>query len=248
MQIKTVRAINGWRWILGGAALFRKNPAQWVIMTGILFLASRLLFIVPAIAVIAVLISPHFMVGLSHGAQALEQGKPLRLAYLISGFLKSFAPLALIGALSLLGQFVMLKVMLAFGGGDALQNLSSIMADQTTTNKSIPLASISATLLRAKLIGFAASVPLMMAAWFSPLLVFFDDVALRRALWLSMIACFKNILALAVYCLAVLVPVVILSPLSLITRQPDLSIWLIAPILIPSFYVSYRDLFIAEQA
>ena len=56
----------------------------------------------------------------------------------------------------------------------------------------------------ALLIGFVLSVPLMMAVWFAPLLVFFDDVKPLRALALSLWACVKNVLPFLLYGTAVL--------------------------------------------
>ena len=33
-----------------------------------------------------------------------------------------------------------------------------------------------------------------------------------------------------------------------LTRQPDFGVWLLAPILVPSLYASYRDLFLPAAA
>ena len=99
-------------------------------------------------------------------------------------------------------------------------------------------------MMMALVVGFGVSLPLMMAVWFAPLLVFFDDVKPLPALVLSLWACLKNILPLLIYGMAVVVPLVVLMPLSLATRQPDLGLWLLAPILVPSIYVSYKDLFV----
>jgi hypothetical protein len=41
----------------------------------------------------------------------------------------------------------------------------------------------------------------------------------------------------------VLVPVVALMPLGLAAHQPDLGLWLLAPVLVPSIYAGYKDLF-----
>jgi uncharacterized membrane protein len=78
--------------------------------------------------------------------------------------------------------------------------------------------------------------------------VFFDDVKPLPALVLSLWACLKNVLPLLIYCLAVLVPMVIVTPLSIAVHQPDLGLWLLAPILVPSIYAGYKDLFGATPA
>ena len=64
------------------------------------------------------------------------------------------------------------------------------------------------------------------------------------ALLLGLSACVRNILPFLVYGMAVLLPVVILMPVSLAARQPDLALWLLAPVLVPSIYAGYRDMFV----
>jgi hypothetical protein len=244
MNIRVVDASHGWRWIAQGILIFRKNPPQWLLLIAILFIGSRVLFAIPLIGVIAVLIAPNFLAGLSHGAQALGQGKPLRLGYLASGFLKNAARLVTIGGVSLVGQFLTLMA-ITLVGGETISSLSKTIAAGAAAPEAIAAMQAAAPrMMMALLVGFGVSLPLMMAVWFAPLLVFFDDVKPLPALALSLWACLKNILPLLIYGMAVVVPVVILMPLSLATRQPDLGLWLLAPILVPSIYVSYKDLFV----
>ena len=248
MNIRAVEASHGWRWIAQGVLIFRRNPPLWVLLIAILFIGSRVLFAIPLIGVIAVLIAPNFLAGLSHGAQALEQGKPLRLGYLASGFLKHAAQLITIGGVSLVGQFLTLMAMVLIGG-EAISGISKTMATGSATPETIEAMRAAAPrMMMALIVGLGISLPLMMAVWFAPLLVFFDDVKPLPALVLSLWACLKNVLPLLIYCTAVLVPLVILTPLSLAVRQPDLGLWLLAPILVPSIYVSYKDLFVRQPA
>jgi hypothetical protein len=243
MQIRVVDASHGWRWIAEGILIFRKNPPQWILLISILFIGSRVLFAIPLIGVIAVLIAPNFLAGLAHGAQALAQGKPLRIGYLASGFLKNAAQLITIGGVSLVGQFLTLMAIVLVGG-EALSAISKTMAAGAATPETIEAMRTAAPrMMMALIIGLGVSLPLMMAVWFAPLLVFFDDIRPLPALVLSLWACLKNVLPLLIYCLAVLVPMVIVTPLSIAVRQPDLGLWLLAPILVPSIYASYKDLF-----
>ena len=228
--------------------IFRKNPPQWLLLIAVLFVGSRVLFAIPLIGVIAVLVAPNFLAGLAHGAQALEQGKPLRLGYLASGFLKNATQLITIGGVSLVGQFLMLMAMLLVGG-DGISTVSKTMAAGAATPETMEAIRTAAPrMMMALIVGFGVSLPLMMAVWFAPLLVFFDDVKPLPALALSLWACLKNILPLLIYGMAVVVPMVILAPLSLAVRQPDLGLWLLAPILVPSLYASYKDLFVQSPA
>ena len=111
IQIRTVEAARGWRWLVQGLAIFRKAPAQWLMLNAILFIGSRVLLAIPFVGLVVILITPNFLAGLTHGAQALEQGKPLRLGYLASGFLKNAAQLVTLGGVSLIGHFLMLMAM-----------------------------------------------------------------------------------------------------------------------------------------
>jgi len=248
MNIRIVEASHGWRWITGGIALFRKNPPVWLLLIATLFIGSRILFAIPLLGVIAVLVAPNFFAGLAHGAQALEQGKPLRFGYLASGFLKNAPQLITIGGVSLVGQFVMLMAMVLVGG-ESFSGISKTMISGSATPETVEAMRAAAPrMMAAMVVGFAVSLPLMMAVWFAPLLVFFNNARPLAALLLSLWACLRNILPLLVYGMAALVPLVILTPFSLALRQPDLGLWLLAPILVPSIYVSYRDLFVEEPA
>jgi hypothetical protein len=248
LNIRQVNAMRGWHWIVAGTLLFRKDPGKWLLLIGLLFIGSRIVLMVPLLGILVVLIAPNFLAGLAHGAQALDEGKPLRLGYLSSGFLRNAAPLITIGSVSLVGQLITLMVM-AMMGGDAMNTISRTMAAGAPTPETIQ--AINANLpqiMLALLTGLALSVPFMMAVWYAPLLVFFHNIKPLPALGLSLTACVQNVLPFLVYGIAVLVPVVLLTRYGIALRAPDLGIWLLAPILVPSIYASYRDVFIPDSA
>jgi uncharacterized membrane protein len=249
MHIKIVNASRGWRWIVEGMLIFRKNPTQWLLLIALLFIASRVLLAIPLIgAIAAVLIAPNFLAGLAHGAQALTEGKPLRPGYLASGFLKNAAQLIAIGGISLFGQLLTVMAMVLVGG-ETMNDISKTMTGGAITPATVQAVRTGMpNIMLAMLVGLLLSIPVMMAVWFSPLLVFFDDIKPFPALVLSLWACLKNSLPFLLYGMAVLAPMMILMPLSLAARQPDLGLWLLAPILVPSIYASYRDLFVRAPA
>ena len=243
MKIRSVGAIRGWHWIAQGALIFRKNPALWMLLIAILFVGSRIVLAIPLAGLVAVLVAPNFFAGLAHGAQALEQGKPLRIGYLASGFLKNAANLITIGGVSMIGQIIMLMAMVLVGG-ESIGDISRAVASGAATPETVEAMRAAAPrMMMAVIIGFGVTLPLMMAVWFAPLLVFFDDMKPLAALAASLWACLKNTLPLLVFGAVILGPLVILMPFSLAMRQPDLGVWLLAPILVPSIYASYRDLF-----
>jgi hypothetical protein len=246
MQIRSVDASHGWHWLTQGLLIFRNNPAQWISMIALLFIGSRLLLIVPYVGLIVVLLTPNFLAGLTHGAQALSEGKPLRLGYLASGFLKNAGRLVTIGGVTLMGHFLMLLAMTTVAGA-ALSDIVQTMSAGAVTEETVAAMRTAAPrLLLSVAVGLGVALPIMLAVWFAPMLVFFDDLKPVPAMIASLWACLRNLLPLLVYTAAVIAPLFVMTQIGMaLTRQPDLGIWLLAPVLVPSLYVSYRDLFVA---
>jgi uncharacterized membrane protein len=249
MQIRKVDARHGWQWLVQGLVLFRKDPAHWLMLIALLFIGSRVLLAVPYLGLLVVLITPNFLAGLTHGAQALEQGKPLRLGYLASGFLKNAGHLVTLGGVSLLGHFLMLVAMTTVAGA-ALSDVVQTMSTGAITQETVAAMRVAAPrLLLSVCVGLAIAVPVMLAVWFAPMLVFFDDVKPGPAMLTSLWACLRNIMPMLVYAIALMGPLLVMMQIGVaLTRQPDMGIWLLAPVLVPSLYASYRDLFVQEPA
>ena len=247
MQIRKVDARHGWQWLVQGLVLFRKDPAHWLMLIALLFIGSRVLLAVPYLGLLVVLITPNFLAGLTHGAQALEQGKPLRLGYLASGFLKNAGHLVTLGGVSLLGHFLMLVAMTTVAGA-ALSDVVQTMSTGSITQETVAAMRVAAPrLLLSVCVGLAIAVPVMLAVWFAPMLVFFDDVKPGPAMLMSLWACLRNIMPMLVYAIALMGPLLVMMQIGVaLTRQPDMGIWLLAPVLVPSLYASYRDLFVQE--
>ena len=92
------------------------------------------------------------------------------------------------------------------------------------------------------------SLPLLMALWYAPLLVYFNDMGALAAMKSSLFACAKNIPAMLVYGLAVMAGLFLTMPFAMALRQYDLAIWLLAPVLLTSMYMSYKDIYLAGAA
>jgi uncharacterized membrane protein len=178
-----------------------------------------------------------------HGCEALSRGQPLRMGYLASGFLKSGGPLVAVGGLSLLGQFA--TALLIYGlGGEEMKLVASLgpkaLADPANA------AAVQEAMPRiagAFLVGTLVSIPFLLATWFAPLLVFFDERKPLAAMLLSFRACVRNLGAFVLLGALLIAGLVLLMPLGLLTGELDLGLWLMAPILVPAIYVSYKDLF-----
>lgn len=249
MDVRVVAAGRGWQWIVEGFALFRKNPLMWVALVSILFVALKVLLHVPLLGLIAILLLPIFLVGLMEGCKALERGDPLQIGYLLSGFRKNAAPLITLGGISLVGNLLIVMIIAAIGG-DAMMTMMKFAAQPAATitpeaAQSVQDAVSKATL--ATIVGTTLSLPLMMALWFAPLLVHFNDMKPLTAIRYSFWACWKNVLPFLVYGLAALVALIVVMPIGMATGQVDLGLWMLAPIIIPTVYTSYKDLFSEDR-
>ena len=92
----------------------------------------------------------------------------------------------------------------------------------------------------AMLLSLVLSLPLFMAMWFAPALVFFNRMPPFAALRASFGACVKNALPFVVYGLIVLV-------LAFFAALPlFLGFLVLLPVVSGSIYVSYRDIFVAD--
>ncbi len=247
LQIRSVATARGWRWIVDGCALFRKSPLMWVFITLGLLCVFKLILLIPFIGVAAILVMPIILVGLMEGCRALDLGGELKPAYLLSGFVRNTAALAALGGMYLAGNLLIVLLITTLGG-EALMQVLKFYAEQKVTPENIHQirdAVSKATL--AVLVGWLLSLPLTMACWFSPLLVYLHDMKPLQAMHASLSACWRNMMPFLVYGGILFVALVLVTPLSMATRILDLGMWLLAPVVIPSIYTSYKDIFPATD-
>ena len=241
MEPRKVAGGRGWSWIADGFRLFVKSPAMWVALLLILFALSRLLAIVPVMAAIFVLLIPVFLAGLMEGARAVEQGQELKIMHLACGFQKNAAQLVTLGGISLVGNLIAVMIVIVMSG-DALNDMSKLLtATQITEDMRLAMTKVA----RAFLVATLVSMPLLMALWYAPLLVYFDDAKPLAAMKSSFVACLRNAMPLLVYGLIVFVGMFVAMPIAKLVGQADLALWLLAPVLVPSIYASYKDVYAA---
>ena len=250
VQIRKVPPARGWAWIAGGALLFLRSPGQWIVLLLILYIAKKALAAFPVAAlaalfsVLAVLLMPVFMAGLMDGCMSLAAGRPLKIGHLLQGFRKNAAHLVTIGGISLAGNLVILMIVVMIGGEGMTAMAKAVSGNQAITPQiAQQMQAAASDVARAALAGTALSLPLLMALWFAPLLVYFDDVRPLTALKLSLAGCLRNALPMLLYSLVLLAVLLVAVPIGMRFREFDLGLWLMAPVVVPSIYVSYRDIF-----
>ena len=248
MEVRVVAAGRGWQWIAGGFALFRKSPAMWAAITLILYVIFTLLVRIPVLGLILVIFAPVLLAGLMQGCRALEAGEELKVAHLLTGFRKNAGYLVTLGGISLVSNLVLLMMLVMMSGDAVMAMMKHAAAGSASPAVAEAVLQAAPRIVTATLVVFALSLPLLMSLWFAPLLVHFDDFKPLRSLVMSFWACWKNTLPFLVYGAVVFLGLVVLTPFTLAARQPDLSFWLLAPVLIPSIYASYQDVFTPSRS
>lgn len=225
---------QGSAWWSGGWGLFREATGLWIGIGVVFIVLMMLLNLIPIIGAFAsYILAPVISGGLMLGCRNLETGEGLSFGHLFAGFQKNFGQLALVGLLYMVGIVVIgLGVfVLVLGGGLGAAMVGGSMGGGAAFS----------TMILAILIGAGLGIPLAMAMWFAPALVMLDDLAAVPAMKLSFQGSLRNILPFLIYGIVGIV-------LAIVATIPIGLGWLVLlPTMICSTYVSYQEIFLAED-
>ena len=251
MRAQTLPAAAGWRWILGGFAIFRRNPPMLSMLVVTYWFTVIFLNILPVVGAIAAsLLIPGLSVGLMQASRNLERGQPVGVQTLYGGLKENTKTLLALGAVYLFCTLGILGISALFDGGDLLRYmLASSKAERTMAE--------DADFLLPVLVVMSLMTPVMMAYWFAPVLAAWHRLPLGKSLFFSFVACWMNwrpflVFSAGVLLVAGIIPGLLLGLLLIlfpgvqgfITGLVMVPMMLImAPVIFASFYASYRDIF-----
>lgn len=230
---RSVAASNAFDWLKQGWAIFVGNPGMWIALTILLMVLTLGLTIIPLIGALAVnLIAPVLAAGLMRVCQKAESGETLDVSDLMAGFRHNTNHLIMLGVFFLVGMLLIIIIVAALAGG----SVASILMPGSPADIGLALGG----LLLALFLSSALMLPLAMAFWFAPALVFFNNMTAADALRASFGACLKNLLPFLVYGLIVMVL------LFFAALPAGLGLLVLLPVIAGSVYASYRDIFVAN--
>jgi hypothetical protein len=242
---RKVAASQGFRWVIEGVRLYRKNPLLLSAAFALLFGGVMALNLIPAVGgALSEVVSPLLAAGFLAAYRALDSDQELELPHFLAGvggslqpgaFATSPAlPLMTLGAVQLLGTLIIGQVMRNMGF-DAEALLAAAQKDQPNPDE---LQALLNQTLPAAFTGLVLFTPLIMATWFAPALVLFGGARPTTALAVSLKAVTRNWAALAVngLTLGMLLFVAALIPLLL-------GLLVALPVLLGSLYASYQAIF-----
>jgi len=230
---RSVPAENAFEWLRQGWSLFMANPGMWIVLTILLIVAMCALTILPLVGALAAnLLTPVLAAGLMRVCQRVESGEALDIGDLLAGFRHNMNNLIMLGVAFLVGMLVVFVIVVAFGGGS--------VASAVLAGSPVGIGLAIGGLLLALLLSTVLMVPLSMALWFAPALVFFNNMSPADALRASFNACLKNALVFLVYGL------IVVTLLFFAALPAGLGLLVLVPVIAGSTYASYRDIFVAN--
>lgn len=251
MRAQTLPSAAGWRWILGGFAIFRRNPIVLGMLVLTYWFTVIFLNVLPYVGSLAAsLVIPGLSVGLMQAARLVERGQAIGVQTLFGSMKENGRTLIALGALYLSCTLGVLGLSTLLDGGDMFRfMLANSRAERAALEE--------ADFILPALFVMLVMTPVMMAYWFAPVLAAWHRLTLGRALFFSFVACWMNWRPFLTYGLGLLivvgiVPGVLLGILLLlfpgaanfITAVVTMPLVLvIAPTIFASFYACYRDIF-----
>ncbi|MBV8626312.1 MAG: hypothetical protein JO371_00350 [Paraburkholderia sp.] len=252
MQLIEVPAKTGYVWFRQGIWLFRKNPLAFLTLFFTYLLAMMLVSQIPVIgAFLPLAFIPGVAVGFMAACRDTIAGKPVLPTILVDGF-RSYGSgvakrLVVLGALYVVAMALVLAGSALADGGMLLRAMigSASMEPEAIANSDIPLAVLTA---------FAFYVPVAMLFWFSPVLTAWHDIPVVKAMFFSVVSCWRNRGAFIVFgalwfAMAITVSLG-LSALMQALGAADYSFIVLMPativvttMLYCSFYATYRGCF-----
>ncbi len=224
-----VPALRGWRWCVEAFYLFREQPLTMVLFGVVYFILMLGLNLIPLLGGLMVsLLSPILSVGFLVVAAKLAHGQEPELADLFTGFRQGMAALLGIGVWYLV-------VFCALGIGVALMAvLLGVAPSGEALSQLTPEA--QASLMELGLVVLVLALPLMMAYWLAPALVYFEQQSGIEAMRLSLLFAARNWPAFLLYG-AVMGSCAVLS---IMAFGVGLLLWV--PWVLLSLYVCYQDM------
>ncbi|MBB5016937.1 putative membrane protein [Chitinivorax tropicus] len=240
---RSVPAGSAASWFGAAWELFKKSPMMWIFTTILFVLLSFIASIIPFFGWLAGnMLMPFLVGGMMIGCRTQEEGGDLNIDHLFAGKQHTgnlvMIGLIYIGFIVLIGIVVTIIAFGVFGGAALAAAFGSSQNDDVATAMALGGLGIGAILLF--LIILALSIPLVMAVWFAPTLVVFNELKPFEAMKMSFKACLKNILPFFVYGLLYFV-LMVLGMIPLL-----LGLLIVGPLILATLYTSYRDIFYAQ--
>ena len=251
MKLRPVPAKTGLLWVRQGIATFARQPLALSGLFLLYMLALSLLSALPVIGnLLALALLPATTLGLMVATREADSGKfpmPVLLASAFRAGRDRLRAMLLLGLIYALGFMAVLGTSALFGGGQSAQlSLGTTEITQEVVQ--------GEAIQNAMWVGMLLYLPLALLFWHAPALVHWQGISPAKSLFFSLLACWQNKGALALFMLGwmavFMVTGLLLSLLGSLLGSPDLLASLLfaaaltlAAMFFSSFYFTFRDSF-----
>ncbi|MBF4490863.1 hypothetical protein IOD06_13280 [Psychrobacter sp. N25K4-3-2] len=225
-------AAAGMSWIVKAFGLFKDQPLLWFGMSVTFLIIVGIASSIPLLNILIIPTLFMFLGGFIKGAAAQSQGAELRFDHLFSAFKSHWQPLLILGLLYLVGIIICMIPLFIAMGSMMFSMMTGGMGSSYGMMNDISLGSI----FLGYLLSMLLIIPLYMALWFAPALVVLHNLKPIAAMKKSFEAGKVNVMPILVYGL---ISVLLLPILTMLTL--GLGVLLILPIMLLTYYTSYRD-------
>jgi len=247
---------RGALWLKDAYGMLSLHRVPWLMLLLLYYLVLGIVDLVPYIGQLTVpILKPVFAVGFLAAAWTQERGGTPELRLLFQGFRSNLRALLPLGVFLLVGITIAVLATALVDGGQLVDVLSGrAKLDENTL--------VSGRVQFAMLFAAVCALPVLLAMWFAPALIVFQDCGAARALATSLRAALANWRPMAVYGLLLffyggVVPTVATLLISAVLPESIalvVALFVLMPYLFLfiatlhiSDYVSYRDIFHVDE-
>lgn len=233
-------ARHGILWLREAAQMLSAARVPWMLLLLVYYLIQLAVSVVPFVGPLAMmLMRPVFAVGFLAAAWTQERGGAPQVTHLFRGFRANLWALVPIGAVLIAGTTLAVLASALVDGGALLDVITAgAKPDETLV--------VNPRLEAGMVLSVVCAIPVLLAVWFAPALVVFQDCSARQALTGSLRAALANWRPVAVYGLLLFFWGAML-PATAIALFAYLLPPAAAPYAVALFVVPYVFLFIAAQ-
>lgn len=220
-------------WLRQGWVMFLVNPGIWIGTTVLLLVILMAISIVPLFGQIAAhLLVPLFGAGMFRVCRHISDNQDPEIADLFAGFRHGAGELVMVGVFFAVGVFgiAFLAFLLVSGG----------VLGGAVTGKVAGFGFALGGVMLAGLLVLVLSIPVIMATWYAPALVFFHDMKPLDAMKASFSAGAKNWLPMCIF------GVFLVVALFFAMLPVGMGLLLLLPVFSGAVYASYRDIFVGS--
>lgn len=211
--------------------MFLANPGVWIGSTVLMLVMLLAISIVPFFGQIAAhLLVPLFGAGMIQICRHLSEDKQPEISDLFVGFRHNAGQLVMVGVFFAMGIFGIAFIAFLLVSGGVLGGV--------VTGRVAGFGIALGGVMLAGLIVMVLSVPVIMATWFAPALVFFHGMPPAAAMRASFDAGAKNWLAMVIFGIFLVVA------LFFAMLPVGIGLILLLPVFSGAVYASYRDIFV----